>query len=400
MLDDPFAETGEAKNKGLSDHLNGFTLDLYQQLKEQEGNLFLSPFSISTCLAMAYAGAGGETKKQMARALRYPVDQEHPQLTLGGLIGDLNADSGKPSYELVVANALWGQAGYGFFPEYLKLIKTQYGSELQELDFQTDAEAARHSINRWVEEHTWEKIQEMIGPGVLDALTRLVLTNAIYFKGSWSSPFSEYDTSPEPFKIKAGSSDHAQVDVSMMTQTTACGYLEEEHFQALELSYEGYELSMVIFLPKEIEGLAQFEQSLTPSKLTKWLPSLQTHQVQVYLPRFKMTAAFHLDPILQSMGMVDAFTLGAADFSGMTDEKDVGISKVIHQAFVDVSEEGTEAAAATGAVMAVLGVEPESSPPPVFRADHPFFFLIRHLGTESILFLGRVVDPRMFEPED
>ena len=400
MLKEPLAHTNEQDTKSLADHLNAFTLDLYRKLQEQEGNLFLSPLSISTCMAMAYAGARGETETQMARALHYPFEQEQLHLMLGKLIEDLNAESVKGNYQLVIANALWGLKGYEFAPQYLELIKTRYDSELQELDFQGEAEAACQKINQWVAEQTREKIREIVNPDALDDLTRLVLTNAIYFKGSWSTPFPEYGTSPEPFKTKAGSSGSDQVDVSMMAITTYSGYLEGEHFQALELPYQGGELSMVIFLPKEIEGLANFEQSLTPSSLTAWLPRLQGQEVEVHLPKFKMTSAFQLPEILKSMGMVDAFRLGVADFSGMTDEKDVGISDVLHKAFVEVNEEGTEAAAVTGELCEALCADPAPPPPPpVFRSDHPFFFLIRHISTESILFLGRVVDPRMFEPE-
>ena len=399
MLKEPLANTNEQESKSLTDHLNAFTLDLYQKLQEQEGNLFLSPLSISTCLAMAYAGARGETEAQMARALHYPFEQEQLHLMFGKLIQDLNDASAKGNYSLVIANALWGLKGYEFAPHYLELIKTRYGSELQGLDFQREAQAACQKINQWVAEQTREKIREIINPDALNDLTRLVLTNAIYFKGSWSTPFPESGTSPEPFKIKAGSSSD-QVDVSMMAITTSPGYMEGEGFQALELPYQGGELSMVIFLPQEIEGLANFEQSLTPSNLRAWLSRLQGQKVEVYLPKFKMTSEFQLAEVLQSMGMVDAFKLGAADFSGMTDEKDVGISDVFHKAFVEVNEEGTEAAAVTGEPCEALCLDPEPPPPPpVFRADHPFFFLISHISTESILFLGRVEDPRMFEPQ-
>ncbi len=374
--------------------LNAFALALYQKLKEQDGNLFVSPFSISTCLAMAYAGARGETATQMAQALRFPLDQERVHPTLGRLLESLNAEQRERTYQLVVANALWGQRGYGFFRDFLDLLRTRYGSELHEVDFATGAEAARQTINEWVEEQTREKIKDLIGPGMLDPLTRLVLTNAIYFKGRWRSPFEKDATHPALFHMTAGPPGSDDVDVPMMAHTEDFGYMEGEGFQALELPYEGDAFSMVIFLPKRPDGLEGFEQSLTSDNLTALLPRLQIQEVQVFLPKFKMTSAFQLSEILRSMGMMDAFTLGTADFSGMTDREKLAIAEVIHKAFIEVNEEGTEAAAATATEM--LGcAEPPSTP--VFRADHPFVFPIRDVRSESILFMGRVVDPRSSE---
>ena len=387
----PSSDTREDAHKPAVRSLNAFALELYQKLKEQDGNLFLSPFSISTCLAMAYAGARAQTATQMARALGFPLDQEPLHRTLGSLIQKLHAEGHQRSHQLVVANALWGQEGYGFLNEFLALLRTRYGSRLREVDFETRTEAARRTINRWVEEQTREKIKELIGPGMLDPLTRLVLTNAIYFKGNWRSPFDEDATHPAPFHLNAGPPGSDDVDVSMMTQIESFCYLKAHDFQALELPYDGESLSMVIFLPERVDGLGDFERSLTPDNLAAWLSRLDAHEIEVSLPKFTMTSGFRLSAILRSMGMVDAFTMGTADFSGMTDREQLAIAEVIHKAFLEVNEEGTEAAAATATEM--LGcAEPPSTP--VFRADHPFVFLIRDVRSESILFMGRVVDPR------
>ncbi len=296
---------------------------------------------------MAYAGARGETANQMAQTLRFPSDQEHTHVTLGKLLARLNAQGAKRSYELVVANALWGQKGYAFLQEFVDLLRTKYGSVLRQVDFEAEAESARQDINRWVQEQTRDKIKELTGPGMLDPLTRLVLTNAIYFKGNWRSPFEEDATHPAPFQMHAGRGGKNEVEISMMTQTTHFGYMEGDEFQALELPYHGNELSMAPFLPQRFDGLENFERSLTSDNLAARLSRFRAQEVQVLLPKFEMTSGFQLSQILQSLGMTDAFTVGTADFSGMTDRKNLSISEVLHKAFIEVNEEGTEAAAAT-----------------------------------------------------
>jgi len=366
---------------------NAFALDLYGKLREREGNLFFSPFSISTALAMTYAGARGETEAQMAKVLHFPPGREKLHPACKTLIDDLNARQEKGGYELSVANALWGQKGYGFGKVFLHVTRTYYGAGLNEVDFVKAAEAARQRINKWTEEKTRGKIKDLIPPGVLTELTRLVLTNAIYFKGDWAAQFDEKATRDAPFTLLDGE----KVDVPMMHQREDFGYMERETFQALALPYVGKELSMVVFLPKEVGGLAELEKSLTAKNLAKWLPALRKRKVRVWLPKFKMTSQFRLDKTLMAMGMADAFTR-AADFSGMNGKKDLFISAVIHKAFVDVNEEGTEAAAATAVVVGITSVAPRRHV--VFRADHPFLFLIRDNKSGSILFMGRVVNPQ------
>ncbi len=363
-----------------------FALHLYRRLKEREGNLFFSPYSVSTALAMTYAGARGNTERQMAQALRFPLGQKrlHPAFT--SLEAGLNAAQGQGSIQLRVANALWPQEGYAFLKEFLVLAREHYGALITPLDY-GDPEAARETINIWVEEKTEQKIKDLIVPGVLDVLTRLVLVNAIYFKGDWASQFDKALTEKAAFWMTPAQ----KVDVPLMTRESTFKYTETDSLQVLELPYVGEDLSMIVLLPNRIDGLAELEEALTVENLGKWTSRLWERDVQVFLPRFKMTSQFRLDGALISLGMIDAFDGDRADFSGMDGRaRWLYISAVIHKAFVDVNEEGTEAAAATAVVMRALCVPP---PPATFRADHPFVFLIRENLTGSILFLGRVVNP-------
>jgi serpin B len=388
---------------------NRFALQLYQKLQSEGGNLFLSPYSISTALAMVYAGARGETREQMARVLSLATAGESPSAAressaatppagktmtpeqvaqaFGKIIKDLNARGAGDKYELRVANALWGQQGYKFLPEFVTLVEREYGGKLQQVDFVKAAEQARQTINTWVEKQTNGKIKDLISPGVLDAMTRLVLTNAIYFKGNWASQFEKDQTQDGPFTL----TDATTVQVAMMNHQARFGYAETDALQMLEMAYAGEGLSMVVLLPKKMDGIAELGKELTADNLVQWLGQIRQREVIVVVPKFKMTSKFSLGQVLQSMGMTDALS-DKADFSGMTGNRDLFLSAVIHQAYVDVNEEGTEAAAATGAVIGITSVGPDTTP--VFRADHPFLFLIRDKKTDSILFLGRVMNPK------
>ena len=379
---------------------NKFALELYAKLRSSEGNLFFSPYSISTALAMAHAGARGQTEAQMARVLHFPViaktgtelsstlipEKQRFASMFGKIIKDLNNRGKKGGYELRVANALWGQEGYEFLEEFLELIETNYGGRLNEVDFVKAAETARKTINTWVEKETNDKIKNLIQKGVLDSMTRLVLTNAIYFKGNWARQFKEDRTKDAPFTLANGK----KVDVAMMNQTAEFNYMETEDFQGLGLPYVDDELSMIILLSKEFDGLDEFEKTFTAENISKWLGKLRNRKVIVSIPKFKMTSQFALASVLKSMGMIDAFSPNA-DFSGMNGRRDLFISAVIHKAYVDVNEEGTEAAAATAVTMKLTSVGPAQIP--VFRADHPFLFLIRDNHSGSILFIGRVMNP-------
>ena len=377
-------ENSEVAARAAAGAINAFSMDVYAALRSRTGNLFLSPYSISTALAMTYAGARGTTADEMAKVLHYDVDQAKLHAAFGQLLETTKAGKG---YELSVANALWGQKGFQYLKEYLALVADHYGAGLSELDFVSNAEGARKTINTWVEKKTRKKIKDLIQRGVLGPATRLVLTNAIYFKGKWSSQFKEQATRDAPFHLAGGNT----ADVPMMTQKAKCGYAETDDLQVLEMPYEGEELSMVVLLPKATDGLPAFEKTLTQAKLDAWLAALRPREVVVFLPKFKMTSQFELSETLGSMGMPLAFS-PAADFSGMTGKRDLMISNVIHKAFVDVNEEGTEAAAATAVVVGLTSAAP--TPVTIFRADHPFVFLIRDRRSDSILFIGRVANPK------
>lgn len=366
---------------------NEFAFDLYARLKDHEettkagGNLFFSPYSISTGLAMTWAGARGETERQMAEVLHFGLDQDPVHQAFAAMERRLDACAG---CELNIANALWGQKGDPFREEFLNLLKRNYGADLKRVDFFRQLEEARRTINQWVQERTKGRIRELVQRGVLDPdLTSLVLANAIYFKGAWQGRFDRAKTRAITFTV-AG--EH-KVRVPMMYQKSQFRFLKGEDLKVLELPYLGGELSMVLFLPKAVDGISQLEESLTARNLTAWLGKLRTHEVSVDLPRFKIGwGTYDLKDTLKAMGMRDAFSLPPADFSGITGERDSWIEYVLHKAFVEVNEEGTEAAAAT-----VVPVYRNGGP--TFRADHPFAFVIRDNVTGSILFLGRVMNP-------
>jgi serpin B len=364
---------------------NQFAFDLYGRLGKDDGNLFFSPTSISTALAMTYAGAEGVTEKEIAGVLRFtlPEAQVHP--AFASLMATLNAPK-KDTYELRIANRLWGQAGYGFLPDYLATTRRQYGAELAQVDFVKEAEKSRQEINAWVEEQTNNKIKDLLPPNSVTDLTRLVLTNAIYFKGKWKYEFDKKATKDATFTVSA----KEKVNVPLMFQKERFKYGEAADLQLLEMGYKGDDLSMLILLPKKFDGLPRLEHDLTAANLDKWSSGLRMQEVQTYIPRFKLTEQFQLNAMLSEMGMPSAFDPHKADFSGMNGKGDLFISAAIHKAFVEVNEEGTEAAAATGVVVGVTSAPAE---PKVFRADHPFVFMIRENRTGSILFMGRVVNP-------
>jgi serpin B len=387
------ADRAETKNLTDADQAvvvegnNAFAVALYHQLSHQAGNLFFSPESISTALAMAYAGARGSTASEMAKALHFtvPPGQLHP--AMGALLRDLNATH--TDYQLNVANALWTQQGYTFLDQFLNLLKTDYGAGLQQVDFKGAPEAARSTINQWVEQKTQDKIKDLLARGSLRPDTRLVLTNAIYFKGNWQTQFDKAQTKTEDFYL----SQTQPAATPLMHREGSFGYFDGGTFQVLEIPYKSKALSLIVLLPKERSGLPGLEDAMTASNMQQWLSRVvPVPKVVVTIPRFKSTQEFELSTALRALGMPQAFG-GGADFSGMTGKRDFAISAVIHKAFVDVNEEGTEAAAATAVTMRALAMRAPGPPPPVFRADHPFVFVIRDNSARSILFMGRITDP-------
>ena len=365
-----------------------FALDLYGKLKSGPPNLFFSPYSISTCLAMAYAGAKGETAKQMAQVLHFSGQAQQVSSSFAELQSQLNAAGKQKGIQLNVANALWAQQGHAFLPAFLGVARDEYHANVNQADFKSNAESARADINGWVAKQTQDRIKDILPPGSIDAMTRLVLANAIYFKGAWAEPFNASETHPLPFHV----STNSQIQVPLMHETAMAKYMGDSDMQALELPYNGRELAMVVLLPRRIDGCSALEDKLTPSFLSSSLAQMKEQKVEVFLPKFKQDSQFDLKSALSGMGMPDAFG-PAADFSGMDGARQLYISGVYHKAWVDVNEQGTEAAAATATTIKALALVRPVAPPPIFRADHPFIFLIRDVRSGSILFLGRLAQP-------
>jgi serpin B len=364
-----------------------FALDLYQQLAKKDGNLFFSPYSISNALAMTYAGARGKTAAEMEKTLHFSLGQDQLHPAFAALIKQINGNGQLRKYQLTVANRLWGQKDYDFHADFLKLTQEYYGAGLKEVDFIKATEAARQAINAWVEEQTKDKIKELLKKGILSPNTRLVLTNAIYFKAAWQHAFAEGATAPGKFLLP----DNKGVQVPLMHQTTSAGYYNAGDLALLDLPYEDGQLSLVVLLPKDVAGLPALEKSLTQAQMSEWMIKRQFRPVQITLPKFKITSEFQLNEVLAALGMPTAFTT-KADFSGMTTRDQLFISAVVHKAFVDVHEKGTEAAAATAVVMDKKA-SAKTEEPVTFRADHPFVFLIRDNQSGSILFMGRLANP-------
>ena len=391
--DKPRVSLAELENTDLATLVDGntaFTLDLYQELKSQEGNIFYSPYSLSVALAMTYAGARGETEQQMMEALSFYLsqDQLHPAFNYLDQIlatrGEGAEGKDGEGFRLNIVNDLWGQKGFHFLDEFLDRMAENYGAGLRILDFINAPEASRVAINDYISEQTEDRINELIPEGIIDAMTRLVLTNAIYFNAAWEYPFSEDMTSDGTFYLLDG----GEVTVPMMHQMESLGYTEGNDYQAVELRYDGGELSMVILLPGEGE-FSSFEQSLTGEQLINIIDNLENKHVELSLPKWEFEDSFMMKETLRAMGMPIAFT-EAADFSGMTGKRDLYIADVVHKAFVSVDEAGTEAAAASAVIMKLTSAPTDIA---VFTANRPFFFLIRDIETGTILFLGRVVNP-------
>jgi serpin B len=367
-----------------------FAFELYQALKDKGGNLFYSPYSISLALAMTYAGARGETAQQMADTLQFLLEPVSLHPAFNWLDMELasrgEGAQGKDGegFRLNIVNDIWGQKDYEFVPAFLNVLAENYGAGLRILDFRTEAEKCRVAINDWVSDQTEGRIKDLIPQGAIDALTRLVLTNAIYFNAAWEYPFDKKMTADGQFYLVDG----GQISVPMMKEAKSFGYTEGEGYQAVELPYDGRELSMVILLPAS-GNFEAFEAGLQAQQVDAIINDLKNTQVALIMPRFEFESEFSLKDTLAGMGMPIAFS-GSADFSGMTGYPELFISDVVHKAFVAVDEAGTEAAAATVVIM------PTAAPPePTVEVtiDRPFIFLIRDIETGAILFVGRVLNP-------
>ena len=370
-------------NAELSDVVDGnsaFAWSMYDQLRGEQGNLFFSPFSISAALGMTYAGAAGATADQMASTL-HVADPSDFHASFGSLIRDLDGDKGR-GYDLYIANQLFGQDGYPFESTFLDLTNQDYGAELELVDFQGATEPSRKRINEWVAEKTRDKIPELLPQGILDSSTRLVLANAVYFKADWAEQFDEEDTSNRPFTLRDGT----QVQVPTMSHKGDYRAYYSANLQAVELDYLDDEVAMLIVMPSGEGTFEEVEGTLLQDGFGPIVAGLHSSELFIQMPKFEFRDKTDLKPRLEALGIVDAFEPTMADFSGIA-PTDLYLTAVVHEAYVKVDEQGTEAAAATA-------VSASDSGPSSISVNRPFVFAIRDRLTGSILFLGRVDDPR------
>jgi len=374
-----------------------FALDFYAAVRATEGNLFFSPYSLSTALAMPLAGARGRTEHEMNAALHLTLPRERLHAAMRALAERLGVSAEPPAgaepaqtqpsdtLQLHVANALWGQADYQFLPDYLAFLNENYGAGLRLANFAANPEEARAEMNSWVAAQTAKRIQEIIPAGVLQPDTKLVLTNAIYFKAAWAHQFEPEATHNRAFELLSG----ARATVPMMIETEHLLYHNGEGFTAVELPYLPQRFACLLLVP-DLHLLDAFEKRLDTQLLASVVSRLRPERVELVLPKFTFESEFRLGKTLADMGMPTAFRNGA-DFSGIDGTRKLYLDEVLHKAFVAVDETGTEAAAATAAVMRATAVPPQ---PIHVVVDRPFLFVIRERDTGAVLFLGRVMDPR------
>jgi serine protease inhibitor len=390
--------------------INALGIDLLRKSGEPNANALLSPYSVQSALAMAYAGADGATREEMRKVLHFPKDDAEVHRSFAALrkaLEDVVQDSATNAARmkqggatndpitLTVANRLFGQAGYDFRAPFLALVKESYAAPFEPLDFVTDPAGAAKHINGWVEEQTRQRIRDLIPAGALDKLTRLVLVNAIYLKAPWAEPFQTSATRPGPFRVNGGKS----VDVSMMTQRHELSYAKGDGFSVLQLPYDGHQLSLLVLLPDKADGLAALEAKLTPGVLAGHAVKWETRDVTLYLPRFKLEPPMlPLGNELRALGMKSAFDQPrrSANFDRIAPRREddyLYISEVFHKTFLELDEKGTEAAAATAVHLMTASIHEPAKPVEV-RVDHPFLFAVQHRPSGACLFLGRVTDPR------
>ncbi len=377
--------------RSVIDGNNAFAFDLYGALRAEEGNLFFSPYGLTQALAMTWAGAGGETASQMAEALHFGLPPEEIHAGFDGLRRAMTRRGSSPTgaeesgSELGISNALWGQQGLQILPTFRELLAERYDATLHVVDFASQAAEARRRINAWARQETRGHVVDLLPADTIQPDTRLVLTNTVYLKAKWEEPFEERDTSNEPFHLLDGT----EVDVPTMHQTRQLRYKDGGSWQALEMPYSERRMSMLVLLP-DSGSFERFEADLDAKKVADIVEKLDRRRVEVSMPRFDHGASFELQPQLAALGMPSAFGQGA-DFSGMTGDQGTALSDVVHNAYVAVDELGTVAAAASATHMGL-------GEPPImdawFEANRPFIFLIRDMKAGTILFVGRVLDPR------
>jgi serpin B len=382
------------KIQSLAQDNTGFALSFYDRIRDKEGNIIFSPISLSLALSMTLAGAESLTERGMIDALQLSLPESEIYPAFNGLLLEIKKSQNKTmegsdgnQFQLNIANSLWGQAGYEFETDFLDTLAKNFGAGMNIVDYKTNPEESREIINQWVEEETEQKIQDLIPPGAIDTLTRLILANAIYFKGSWQMPFSENGTEKAPFYMPDGS----EVEVDMMQLFGEnLRYYRAEDFQAFDLPYLSNDFSMRVILPDK-EAFLKLEEELTANILTDIDDNIRSQRVNLRMPKFDYESTVNANDPLIAMGMSDAFDPNTADFSGINQANELFITDVLHKATITVDEEGTEAAAATAVIMGLKSMAPED--PVELTVDRPFLFFIQHHPTGTILFFGRVVQP-------
>ena len=385
----------EEQQQALADDTSKFAAAFYQQIRQKEGNIIYSPLSISLALSMTLAGAETTTEEAMMQSLQYslPEDQVHPAFN-ALLLAIEASEENKPeesegsNFQLNIANSIWGQSGYPFASDFLDVLARYYDAGMYNIDYISNPEAARELINQWIEDETEDKIQDLIPPGAINELTRLVLANAIYFNGSWRFPFNEDATYPAPFHMLNGS--EATVD-RMKLSGESLAYSDGDNYQAVQLPYLSQDFVMTLLVPDEGK-FNYFEDDLAAEKIKEISTNLTVELVNLEMPKFDFETSTDAKKPLAALGMAEAFQSDTADFSGITDVEDIFISDVLHKATITVDEEGTEAAAATVVIMRAVSA-PETKEPISLVIDRPFLFMIQHQPTGSILFMGRVLEP-------
>lgn len=371
--------------KTIAENNNIFMMKAYRLLTDKDDNIFISPYSITSALAMTYAGAANKTETEMGAALEFSGNNINFHENFGKATNSINEVQKKGDIQLSIANSLWLADGFKFTDEFLRINKTFYKAELTNLNF-ADSERSRKTINDWVAEKTKDKIKDLIPQGILDALTKLVLTNAVYFKAEWAEQFKKNSTEQSEFFTSKGT-----VNADLMHLKHRYNYMENSELQFIEMPYKGGDASMFVLLPKNKDGLKAIEKKLTYQNITEYTALMQKKEVDVFFPKYKMSLSYELRELMGKLGMKAAFSK-SADFSKMNGKTDLYISAIIHKTFIAVDEEGTEAAAATAVVMRMKSMPPQDDFA-TFRADHPFFYFIKEKTTGTILFAGRVIDP-------
>lgn len=375
------------KSVGVDSAVNTFAFDLYKQIQTTKGNFVFSPYSIVTALSMTYVGARGNTQVQMRDVLHIGSVDEFIHSGLFDIDRQLQRAQKKKQFELYVANALWMEKEHSFLNTFLEFQERYYDATMKPVDFKYSSKQTVKIINQWVEKKTDGKIRDLVEPGAIDASTTLVLTNTIFFKGIWETLFDPHITKNLPFSL----SEKEILNVPTMYQNAEFGYLAEELFQMIKLPYMGNELSMIVFLPWKTNGLPELEFKLNAALLSSYQARMKKKEIHVFLPRFRSNTPLALSRFLKEMGMTDAFST-RADFSGMDGTRSLLIGKVFHSTLVETDEQGTMASSGTAVVMKPGGTS-LIEPPLIFKADHPFMFLIIHEPSGTILFIGRVVNP-------